>query len=127
MQTNQRLYEVEGDAVYLLDGTYPAYRTLEDGLSGSDVRQLERNLRDLDLDPNYKMKVDGEWDDGTTAAVKRWQKRKGMTRDGSIEAGRIVFQPGARRIGEIARRGRCERRRWHGGRHDGHGRVDVAA
>ena len=80
VQTNHRLYEVDGNAVYLLDGTYPAYRTLQDGLSGDDVRQFERNLRELDLDPNKKMQVDGVWDDGTTAAAKRWQKRKGMDR-----------------------------------------------
>jgi len=101
VQTNHRLYEVDGNAVYLLDGTYPAYRTLQDGLSGDDVRQLERNLRELDLDPNKKMQVDGVWDDGTTAAAKRWQKRKGMDPDGTIEADRIVFQPGARRVSEV--------------------------
>ncbi len=101
VQTNHRLYEVEGNAVYLLDGIYPAYRTLQDGLSGDDVRQLERNLRELDLDPNKKMQVDGVWDDGTTAAAKRWQKRKGMDPDGTIEADRIVFQPGARRVSEV--------------------------
>ena len=101
VQTNHRLYEVDGNAVYLLDGTYPAYRALQDGLSGDDVRQFERNLRELDLDPNKKMQVDGVWDDGTTAAAKRWQKRKGMNPDGTIEADRIVFQPGARRISEV--------------------------
>ena len=101
VQTNHRLYEVDGNAVYLLDGTYPAYRTLQVGLSGADVRQFERNLRELDLDPGKKMQVDGVWDDGTTAAAKRWQERKGMNPDGTIEADRIVFQPGARRISEV--------------------------
>ena len=101
VQTNHRLYEVDGNAVYLLDGTYPAYRTLQDGLSGDDVRQFERNLRELDLDPDKEMRVDGVWDDGTTAAAKRWQERKGMAGDGTIEADRIVFQPGARRISEV--------------------------
>ena len=111
VQTNHRLYEVDGNAVYLLDGTYPAYRALQDGLSGADVRQFERNLRELDLDPDKKMQVDGVWDDGTTAAAKRWQTRKGMEHDGTIEADRIVFQPGARRISEVQVSGRREHRR----------------
>lgn len=101
VRTNHRLFEVEGESVYLLDGSYPAYRTLRSGLKGDDVRQLERNLRVLGLDPDRDMKVDGTWDDGTTAAVKRWQERKGMEQDGSIEKGRVVFQPGSRRIGAI--------------------------
>ena len=101
VKTNHPLYEVDGKAVYLLEGSYPVYRTMRDGLTGRDVRELENNLRHLDLDPNYEMKVDGEWDSGTTAAVKRWQKRKGLTRTGEIELGRVVFQPGWRRIGEV--------------------------
>jgi peptidoglycan hydrolase-like protein with peptidoglycan-binding domain len=101
VKTNHPLYEVDGTAVYLLDGSYPVYRTMRDGLTGRDVRELENNLRRLDLDPDYEMKVDGEWDSGTTAAVKRWQKRKGLTRTGEIELGRVVFQPGSRRIGEV--------------------------
>jgi peptidoglycan hydrolase-like protein with peptidoglycan-binding domain len=101
VRTNHPLFEVDGDAVYLLEGSYPVYRTMGEGLTGRDVRELENNLRHLDLDPNYKMKVDGEWDSGTTAAVKRWQKRKGLTRTGEIELGRVVFQPGWRRVSEV--------------------------
>lgn len=102
VETNHRLYEVDGKAVYLLDGAYPAYRTLQPGTEGDDVLALERNLRALGLDSSKDMRVDGTWDSGTTAAVKRWQDRKGMSKTGSIEKGRIVFQPGARRVGEIA-------------------------
>lgn len=101
VQTNHPLYEVDGKAVYLLEGSYPVYRTMGEGLTGRDVRELENNLRHLDLDPDYKMKVDGEWDSGTTAAVKRWQKRKGLTRTGEIELGRVVFQPGSRRVSKV--------------------------
>lgn len=102
VRTNHRLFEVDGEAAYLLDGPYPAYRALEPGLEGDDVRQLERNLRELDLDAGGDMRVDGSWDPGTTAAVRRWQQRKGLQADGSIEEGRVVFQPGARRIGTVA-------------------------
>lgn len=100
VRSNHKLYEVDGQPVYLLDGRYPVYRTLAPGLAGKDVRQLERNLRDLGLDEDGQMKVDGTWDGGTTEAVRNWQRRKGMDDDGSIELGRLVFQPGDRRVGE---------------------------
>jgi len=61
VKINQRLYQVDGSAVYLLDGSFPAYRTLRAGLTGPDVRQLERNLRRLGLDAARDMKVDGVW------------------------------------------------------------------
>ncbi len=102
VRTNRKLYEVDGKAVYLLDGATPAYRTLGPSTSdGDDVRTLERNLRALGYDSGGAMTVDGDWDSGTTAAVKRWQDDKGMEESGSIEAGRVVFQPGSRRIAKL--------------------------
>ena len=100
VKTGERLFEVEGRSVYLFDGTYPAYRTLEAGVDGRDVAQLERTLRELGFDDDEDMAIDGEWDSATTAAVVRWQESEGLDEDGSIEVGRIVFEPGDRRIGE---------------------------
>jgi peptidoglycan hydrolase-like protein with peptidoglycan-binding domain len=100
--TGHRILQVAGVNVYLLDGTTPAYRTLQPGLKGDDVLQLERDLRALGRDPDREMKVDGIWDDGTTAAVKRWQDAKDLPETGAIELGRVVFAPGDRRIVSIA-------------------------
>jgi hypothetical protein len=102
VRTNARLYAVDGKAVYLLDGSVPAYRDLAPGLSGPDVRALERNLRTLGEDPSGAMDVDGTWDAGTTAAVKRWQHDKGMAETGTISLGRVVFAPGDRRVSALA-------------------------
>jgi peptidoglycan hydrolase-like protein with peptidoglycan-binding domain len=100
VKTNQRLFQVDGENVYLLDGTTPAWRTLEPGLTGEDVHQLERNLRELGHDPDHDIDVDRTWDAGTTAAVRRWQDAKGLEQTGNIELGRIAFEPGDRRIAE---------------------------
>jgi peptidoglycan hydrolase-like protein with peptidoglycan-binding domain len=100
VKTDQRLFQVDGENVYLLDGTGPAWRTLEPGLIGEDVRQLERNLRRLGHDRDHEIDVDRSWDAGTTAAVRRWQDAKGLEETGEIELGRIVFEPGDRRIAE---------------------------
>jgi peptidoglycan hydrolase-like protein with peptidoglycan-binding domain len=102
VKTDQRLFQVDGENVYLLDGTVPAWRTLEPGLTGEDVRQLERNLRRLGHDPDHEIDVDRTWDAGTTAAVQRWQDTKGIEKTGEVALGRIVFEPGDRRIAELS-------------------------
>jgi peptidoglycan hydrolase-like protein with peptidoglycan-binding domain len=104
VRVNRPLYEVDGRKVYLLDGSYPAYRTLSAGLTGTDVRQLERNLRTLGFDKGREMRVDGTWDPGTTAAVRSWQRSKGLDDNGVIEPGRVVFQRAPRRVAAIVAR-----------------------
>lgn len=102
VRPGHRLYAVDGSPVYLMDGAAPAFRALTPSTpDGADVRQLERGLRRLGCDPSGAMTVDGSWDAGTTAAVKRWQDARGLEQTGSIELGRIVFQPGARRVASI--------------------------
>jgi Putative peptidoglycan binding domain len=92
------LYRLDGDPVLLMYGSTPAYRDLESGISdGRDVRQLERNLAALGFDPGT---VDETFTSSTAAAVMGWQAEAGLTESGAVELGRIVFLPGARRIGE---------------------------
>ena len=96
----EALYEVDERPVTLLYGSVPAWRTLRAGVDeGADVRQLEQNLVTLGYDRGGEIEVDDEWDWATTAAVKRWQEDAGITEDGVVDLGEVVFLPGARRVG----------------------------
>jgi peptidoglycan hydrolase-like protein with peptidoglycan-binding domain len=83
---------------WVLYGTVPMYRDLGPGVSdGSDVRQLERNLKALGYDPGT---VDDEWTSATTQAVEDFQDDRGLTVDGTLSRAEIVVSDGAARVGE---------------------------
>ena len=97
----ERLYEIDGKRrPVLFYGNRPAWRAFEPEMtSGADVQQLEENLEALGFGRS-SMKVDAHWTSGTTQAVKRWQRAQGVTADGTIDLGEIVFAPGAIRVTE---------------------------
>jgi multidrug efflux pump subunit AcrA (membrane-fusion protein) len=68
---------------------------------GDDVRQLERNLRALGYDPDHDMTIDDDWTGATTAAVERFQDDHGLTEDGTLVQGEVVFRSGPARVGEV--------------------------
>ena len=102
VRRGESLYSIDAKATaYVMYGQVPMYRTLQAGVdNGSDVRQLERNLVALGYDPYDAIDVDNHWDSATTAAVLRWQKARGMQRDGVVEPGEVVFSDGPLRVGE---------------------------
>lgn len=102
IRPDHRLFQVDGEDVYLFDGHVPVWRDLTAGIEGEDVLQLERNLDALGYDPYGYMAVDGEWDSGTTSAVLRWQEAHDLDETGTIELGRVVFQPGDRRVASVS-------------------------
>jgi peptidoglycan hydrolase-like protein with peptidoglycan-binding domain len=97
------LYDVDdAPAAWLFYGSLPAWRDFSPYMSdGEDVRQLERNLRALGADPYGDMTVDDEWTWATTAAVRRFQDARGLTEDGTLAQGEVVFRPGPSRVGEL--------------------------
>ena len=98
-----RLFELDGThRPRLFYGARPFWRTLDKDVGdGADVQELEANLKALGYAPKG-MKVNRHWDAKTTAAVKRWQKATGQTRDGIVELADVVVLPGAIRVTELA-------------------------
>ena len=47
IRQGQSVYSVSGSPVVLLYGSVPAYRSLSEGMSGTDVRQLNADLAAL--------------------------------------------------------------------------------
>ena len=71
LTAGQRAWEVDGRPVILLRGDTPAYRTLEPGARGPDVRQFEQALAELGYGG---FTVDDEYTWLTAEAVRRWQE-----------------------------------------------------
>jgi peptidoglycan hydrolase-like protein with peptidoglycan-binding domain len=96
------LYRVDDDPVLLLCGTVPAYRDLDTGNKGKDVRQLNRNLHELgydadaDIDPD-----DNDFTWKTEAALTRLQDAKGFDETGKLDIGDAVFLPKSARISKV--------------------------
>ncbi|MFE7595735.1 peptidoglycan-binding protein [Streptomyces sp. NPDC057494] len=96
VRQGQALYELDDKPVTLLYGPVPMFREMRTGDRGTDVLQLERNLRDLGF--GRGMYVDPRYDAATEAAVKRWQKSLNREPTGRVGKGHVVFQPGRVRV-----------------------------
>ncbi|WIM93184.1 hypothetical protein ACTOB_005155 [Actinoplanes oblitus] len=96
------LFRVSDDPVRLLLGAVPAYRDFRYGMSdGPDVRQLERNLVALGLDPDREMTVDRHFSAATARAVRRWEAswgRESWQRTGRLTLGQVIFLPTPLRV-----------------------------
>lgn len=97
IRRGETVYESDGEKVPLLYGSRPAWRALALGMTdGSDVLQLERNLRALGYGSG--LTVDRHFSLATYYAVKRWQRHLGRPRSGQVALGRAVFLPGPLRV-----------------------------
>ncbi|GAA2587173.1 peptidoglycan-binding protein [Actinomadura fulvescens] len=97
VQRGRTLLKVNGKPVTLLYGDEPMYRTLGEGVEGNDVEQLERNLEAL----GYDVTVDKDFTAATSAAVEEWQDDRGLAETGTVDAGQVVFLPGAARVKDV--------------------------
>jgi hypothetical protein len=90
------LYRVDDKPVLLLCGRVPAYRSLHRGDTGTDVRELNRNLRVRGAGAAFTAK--------TKKALEALQRRRGVHADGSLALGDAVFLPEAVRIAKVTGR-----------------------
>jgi peptidoglycan hydrolase-like protein with peptidoglycan-binding domain len=98
------LYRVDNHPVLLLCGTVPAYRDLHTGEAGQDVRQLNRNLRQLGHDADAHVHIhpgDTDFTFKTEKALKVLQHAKNFEVTGALEVDDAVFLPVSVRIAKV--------------------------
>jgi len=105
IRRGQVLYRVDnGSPVVLLYGQVPAWRTLDEGLTGADVTQLNHDLVALGYASSPDMGALGwgyfSWQ--TEIGVQRMESALGVTSPpGSLPLGSVVFEPGAIRVTNV--------------------------
>jgi peptidoglycan hydrolase-like protein with peptidoglycan-binding domain len=98
------LLAVDNRSVQLFYGAKPAWRDLSTGVDdGPDITQLEQNLAALGYDPDHQMTVDDHYSWATAAAVRRWQKARGLAQTGTFTTAMpAVFLPWAARVEQVS-------------------------
>jgi peptidoglycan hydrolase-like protein with peptidoglycan-binding domain len=98
-------YRVDDNPVLLLCGAVPAYRDLDEGDRGRDVRQLNRNLHRLGYDADAGVDIDPDDSDftwETQEALERLQAHRGLDDTGALDVGDAVFLPESARIAKVS-------------------------
>lgn len=84
------LYSVELRPVVIAQGQVPAFRDLTQEDIGEDVLQLQEFLASQGL---YAAAPDGVFGAETTSAVGQWQSSLGLSPDGRVRLGDLIFVP----------------------------------
>jgi multidrug efflux pump subunit AcrA (membrane-fusion protein) len=101
----QALYKTgNGSPVVLLYGGVPDWRTLDEGVTGADVSQLNHDLVALGDADSAQVSALG-WDyfsAQTAAGVQKLQSALGISSpSGSLPLGQVVFEPEALRVSQV--------------------------
>jgi peptidoglycan hydrolase-like protein with peptidoglycan-binding domain len=97
------LYRVDDRPVVLLHGSTPAYRTISAGASGPDVAELNADLVALGYAPRAQLSPKpASFGPATTAAVIKLQAALGVTQNGTLTLGQVVFEPFAMRVTSVS-------------------------
>lgn len=95
----QVLYRVNDAPVVLLYGSTPMYRALASGTTGVDVAELNADLVALGYASSAQLSpTSASFGSATTAAVEKLQAAVGLTQNGTLALGQVVFEPTAVRV-----------------------------
>jgi hypothetical protein len=97
IRQGQVMYRVSGSPVVLLYGNVPAYRDLSQGLTGPDVRQLNKDLVKLGDATAAALGPRSGWayySAESAYAVGQLQAKLGLAETGTLSLGEAVFLPG---------------------------------
>ncbi len=84
------VYSLDLRPVVVASGSIPSFRDLSSGGTGPDVVQLQQFLAELGM---YSGTPDGNFGPSTVRAVKAWQRQLGVTADGVVRGGDLVYLP----------------------------------
>ena len=105
IRQGQVLYQTgNGSPVVLLYGLVPDWRTLDEGVTGQDVSQLNHDLVALGDSDSAEISTLGwdyfSWE--TQAGVAKLQSARGISYpSGSLPLGQVVFEPEAIRVSRV--------------------------
>ena len=99
----QVLYQVSGAPVVLLYGATPAYRTLSEGVTGTDVTELNTDLVALAYVTGAELpRGTALFTYWTEVGVEKLQKALGVTENGTLALGQAVFAPSSARVTSVS-------------------------
>jgi peptidoglycan hydrolase-like protein with peptidoglycan-binding domain len=99
VRRGKQLYGLDGAPVVLLYGSAPSYRTLSEGLTGPDVRELNQNLIALGYATRSELLPLRYYSANTAYALERYQTALGIASPtGALTLGQAVFLPTAAKI-----------------------------
>ena len=101
IRQGQVLYEINQTPAVLLYGSVPAYRDLAEGMTGSDVRELNADLVALGYATAAALGPVSGWDyfsSETAYALGKLQSHLGLSVTGSLPLGEAAFLPTAIRV-----------------------------
>lgn len=104
----QVLYKVDNDPVVLLYGATPAYRSLSEGaspsdVSGPDVAELNGDLVALGYVTRSELSpTSDEFGYWTKVGVEKLQAALGVTQNGALALGQVVFLATAARVTSVS-------------------------